>query len=132
MAVLHTLDVEATLTYLSKKAEYDREKVYEIWQTNEPSEIPRTNSHFTDHAKVLIKNIREHKLELGLDTTGFDFFDHTSRALPSSADLVSTNTSERLFAYLDECIEVVRERLSADAVVCFDWRVNLLFCRFLH
>jgi hypothetical protein len=120
----HDLDVRATLTYLSDLPLYKCQKVYEIWASEAPSEIPKTNSEFTDHENVEIFDVRTNSVITGLDTTGFVFLNHLSSALPTASDMLATETAPAVSAYLEEVIQLVRDFVSADNVICFDWRVS--------
>jgi hypothetical protein len=115
--------VRSTLTYLSDLSIYENEKVYEIWSTDVPSKLPKTNSEFTNRKGVLIEDVRSHKIDLGLDTTGFEWIQHESQTLPTPSSLLLPKSSDTLAPYLQECIALVKERTGAEMVICFDWRV---------
>jgi hypothetical protein len=118
------VDINATLTYLSDLPVYENEKLFEIWADNAPTELPRTNTEFTEHGDVLIEDLRYRPIQPDLDSTGFTFLKHESACLPRAEDMLAAEPTEMLYQYLEEVIELIKELLQADKVLCFDWRVS--------
>ena len=118
------LDVSATLTYLSDLPIYQNEKLYELWVSEPPADIPQTNSEFTEVHGISIHDARQLTDRCSLDSTGFAWITHMSNFLLNGEELLKGDQPEKLKAYLEECMDLVKERLEAEHVVCFDWRVS--------
>ena len=118
------MDLKASLIFLKDSSVYDREKLYEIWLPETPSEIPKTNCEFITQSDVPILDARTRRDDIGLDKSGFTFLEHQSSYLPTSQDLLGGERPEQLPGYLNETVGLIKSLLNADDVICFDWRVS--------
>lgn len=75
-----------------------------------------------------IQDVRTTSEVLSLDTAGFKFIRHKSNC-PLTAEHFeragsSVNGQPVVLAYLEETLDLVKNELGADKVLCCDWRVG--------
>lgn len=121
------LDAISSLSFLDNDPRYQHEKPYEIIAGMAPSGW-KSNCKFTTVPGLLIRDCRNFRDQLTIDTCGFEYhdWDCTSNLqydIFESAD--GGDLSTLIEPYLLETIARVRERFHAEKVVCFDWRVRL-------
>lgn len=111
------------MSFIADIALYDKEKPYELFM-NAPVGIQKTNCQYVDHHSIEITDARGHEAQFQLDTSGFVFLKRPYIADLRASDF-STNDDEalRVLPYLQFTTEIIKNLLSAEKVVCFDWRV---------
>jgi hypothetical protein len=117
-----------SLTFLADSPIYQREKLYEIWQETD-ADVPKTNCEFVEQPDVVVNNMRIVADQLDFESTGFNYLKAPSSVKLSGADCTSDDNA-KVHQYLMETIQLVKSEMSADDVICFDWRVkNCNFAR---
>lgn len=114
------MDRLASLTFLSTSPKYDLEKPYEIWIDSHEE----TNCVFQEYHDIRIKDIRDITDQFTLDSSGFEYIEHKSIALPPSGAELEDGGRHSILPYLNETLELVRDYTGASKAICFDWRVS--------
>lgn len=120
----------ASLAHLCKDPQYHEEAPYEVWADEIPAQLPRTNVKLELIHDVPVSDIRT----LGdrkpkLETHGFEWLHHpfpTGTGI-KGADDISFGTPDRrqgLEMYLASTINMLKDRLGCEKVLCWDWRVR--------
>jgi hypothetical protein len=121
--------VTSTLSFLRDDPKYQHEKPFQIISGILP-QFWESNCEFTSFS-VPITDCRGFKSSFSLAENGFEFWDwdlhHDLRRVLSQRSSDDIAADKLVEPYLLETIAVVRERLKADKVICFDWRVSACF-----
>ncbi|KAE9379413.1 hypothetical protein N431DRAFT_397764 [Stipitochalara longipes BDJ] len=120
--------VQANIEYLQKLPLYDEEKPY--WCFLPPSEgfdpdAQRVdNLEFEDYPEIQIEDIREFKEAPKIGISGFEVLSHQSK-------FSRFDQADDVFQYVSETEELLRERMDAVYVKCYDSRLrkNVMFQR---
>jgi hypothetical protein len=121
----------ASLAHLCKDPRYQQEAPYEVWADEIPAQLPRTNVNLELIHDVPVTDIRSLENDLpALETHGFEWLHHPFPIETGikTADDISFDTPEHrqgLEKYLASTIDMLKDRLGCDKVVCWDWRVRI-------
>lgn len=114
-------EIRATLQYLQDLPLYETEKPY--WcllpphEGFDPNAQRVDNLEFESRPDILISDIRESAEALNLDTCGFEVLAHRS-------DLSNIETAEDVDAYKAETEALLRDKLGAVFVKCYEVRMR--------
>jgi hypothetical protein len=115
-------DITTQVEYLANLEIYRQEKPYYIFYAeddDEPKSIPPTNLQFELHENILVRDVRGREDQCSLDTTGFEIIRHRCKAkLP-------IETAEDIEAYKHEIEELLKAKLNALHVYCYEARVRI-------
>lgn len=114
-------DVTASLCYLAPLESYRTERPFKIIPAAEEKyEEELSNIVGTWHDNIMIKDIRARKNNLRLEYDGLEALSHTSGY---------TNLDDVLCceAYKRENSDMLMKHFQAERVVCFDFRVLLIY-----
>lgn len=110
---------QCSFDFLSRSDLYKTEKPYYFSGPLQPSqESSRTNLQYTRHENIDIRDIRGLESQLTLEKDGFVLLHHE----PTIE--LDQPTDEQIHAYLDEVTAFIKKELSAEAVVCYNYRVR--------
>ncbi|KAL5323981.1 hypothetical protein ACEPPN_008524 [Leptodophora sp. 'Broadleaf-Isolate-01'] len=120
--------VRASLEYLQKLPLYEYEKPYWCFlppkEGYDPDHQRVDNLEFENHSDIIIQDIRDRKTKARIGECGFEVFDHKSKfsAFPTAEDVIQ---------YREETEMLLKEKLGAEFVQCYDSRLreNVLFQR---
>lgn len=114
-------EVHATLQYLQDLPLYETEKPY--WcllpphEGFDPNKQRVDNLEFESRPDICIRDITESSEVLNLDTCGFEVLSHHSK-------LSSLESAEDVDAYKVETEALLRDKLGADFVKCYEVRIR--------
>lgn len=118
------------LKYVVDESLFQDEQPYELFGfSKDPDVKPAkiTNCSYHVASDITIEDARISKEQFDLNSTGFVFTKHQS-ACPLEAryfEHAGKDLENRVVAaYLEEIISFLEERLNAEKVICFDWRVS--------
>ena len=113
------LDVSTSLQYLKNLPLYQTQKPFQVYtHIQDVPESEKTNLEFEEHNNVLIRDVRGKEDQFDLDECGFQYIKHATHV-----DL-SDVTKDVADAYLEEIKQLLLEKLKADRVFCYDFRVS--------
>lgn len=110
--------------FIADLERYKDEKLYEIWRETEPG-VPKSNCEFKEYSGIRLHNMRAADVKFDFDTTGFKAINVPSKVGLKGKDCAQDEDGALLNAYLEECIQVVKEQFKSDEIICFDWRVSM-------
>jgi hypothetical protein len=116
-----------TLKFMADLPRYESEKPYEMFGLTEIPAQQRSNCEYVAIDDIPLLDVRDYLEEtFSLKEQGFEFLRHKSQCPLSASDfeLPGNEMSPNVETYLKETIAIVKERLGALEVVCFDWRVR--------
>jgi hypothetical protein len=114
--------MEATLEYLADDPKWEKEKPYKILFKTD-STIPQSNCRF-ETGKAHVQNVRQLARQHSIEIDGFELVQSPIQAL-HAADFEDPQKEESVVVpYLKATMEFVKNRLSAERIVCIDWRVR--------
>lgn len=114
--------MEATLEYLVDDPKWDKEKPYKIFFKTD-SAIPQSNCRFGT-GKAIVQDVRQLARRHSFEIDGFELIRSPIQAL-HAADFEDPQKEESVVVpYLQATMEFVKSRLSAERIVCIDWRVR--------
>ena len=109
--------------FLKRSKLYDTEKPYYFSGALEPEqEKQRSNLEYTTHNDIELIDLRGRERQLRLETHGFELLRHNPEAN------LHEPTDDDLEGYLEEIAAVVKERLSAELVLAYNFRVSSESC----
>lgn len=79
----------------------------------------RTNIFYQVQDNIPFYDLRKHDESPKIESHGFEFL-----KIPSAVDL-RRPLDDTLHKYLLESVEIIQKHLSADRVICYDYRVSL-------
>ncbi|KAL6828082.1 hypothetical protein V8C40DRAFT_274522 [Trichoderma camerunense] len=105
---------------------YKSEVPYELFGFPDSTSSRITNCQYMTVNNIDIQDVRTTSEVLSLDTAGFKFIRHKSNC-PLTAEHFeragsSVNGQPVVLAYLEETLDLVKNELGADKVLCCDWR----------
>ena len=104
--------------YLTKSDLYATEKPYYFsGELEKDQESLRTNLTYTTHHDIRLHDLRGSEKHLSLDTHGFQLLNHESLLSMEDPD------DATLQAYLKEVSLVLKDKLDAEKVLCYSYRV---------
>ncbi|KUJ21854.1 uncharacterized protein LY89DRAFT_681235 [Mollisia scopiformis] len=109
------------LNFLRDLSEYDEVKPYHISGIiSADHESCRTNMQFEKRGQVPFYNLRGQEHELSIDKHGFEMI-----TVPKDISHLDVKGSQKQ-EYISHMTEIVKRRLSATLVLCYDYRVYCL------
>lgn len=120
--------VQASIEYLQKLSLYDEEKPYWCFlppsEDFDPDEQRVDNLEFEDYPDIQIQDIRDFDKAPKIDDSGFEVLNHQSK-------FSKFDRADDVFQYVSETEELLRERMDAVYVKCYDSRLrkNVMFQR---
>jgi hypothetical protein len=120
--------VQANIEYLQKLSLYDKEKPYWCFlppsESFDPDAQRVDNLEFEDYPDIQIEDIRELNEPPKIDDSGFEVLSHQSK-------FSKFDRADDVFQYVSETEELLRERMDAVYVKCYDSRLrkNAMFQR---
>lgn len=114
-----------TLSYLKKLPIYESVKPYQLHGFTELSKEQQTNCVFEELTDVVAEDLRDARDDCRIEKEGFEFRKVPTRCAlnPQIFEREAPDFNEIVQDYLQETMEVVRERFNACGVVTIDWRV---------
>jgi hypothetical protein len=113
------------LTFLKRLQTYETIQPYELIGFPDIPEADRSNCVFETRYDIDVQNVRGHESLFTLSEHGFCFAKHSSKCLPTTvADRFDLTGNMPPVAYIEETANFVKEKLNAENVICFDWRVS--------
>ncbi|KAK4221670.1 hydroxylase/desaturase CTB9 [Podospora fimiseda] len=105
---------------------FQKEVPYEIFGHPTPTSDRITNCKFETIGGVEIQDVRDVAQDYSLNTTGFAFMHHESKCRLNPKDFEKAGNSlennPAVLAYLEENIELIRDLVGGEKVICCDWR----------
>lgn len=109
---------QCSFDYLSKSDVYEKEKPYYFsGRVDSSQKSSRTNLQYVTHENISIRDVRGLVDQLTLERDGFVLLRHE----PSIK--LDHTTDGQIHAYLDEVTVFIKEKLSAEAVFCYNYQV---------
>lgn len=115
---------KSSLQFIKVTERFNTEKPYEIW-ASEYSSFPRTNCTFHTVGDVPIEDVRNLKTKPSLHLNGFEY-------ISDPIQLPSSNIDETAKICINAALSLVEQKLNAQSVVCYDWRVCYTHCDLLQ
>lgn len=107
---------------------FKSEVPYELFGFPDSTSPRITNCQYMTVDSINIQDIRTTSEILSLDTTGFKFIRHKSSCSLTAEHFERAGSSITgqpvVHAYLEETLNLIKNELGADKVLCFDWRVG--------
>lgn len=118
-----------TLNYLKELPIYESVKPYQLNGFTELSKEQQTNCVFEELTDVVVEDVRDARYDCRIEKEGFEFMRAPTRCAlnPQVFEREAPDVNGIIQDYLQETMEVVRERFNACGVVTIDWRVLCLF-----
>lgn len=114
--------MHATFEFLEDLDIYKEEKPYEIWAPNNTSLAP-SKCHFKTRNIKLISARELDELEIpDFKKCGFEWVSVPEAMRLSRDEFRASN--DKIDDYLEKVVEFTKEKLGAENVICFDWRVR--------
>ncbi|RDW67054.1 hypothetical protein BP5796_09803 [Coleophoma crateriformis] len=114
--------MEVSLSFLSELPLYATEKPYDIYR-EVPAGVPTSNCEFEEHHNIKVYDVRKIQSSFDLDSSGFKLLRAPSKIDVNSIDF-KDRTSDSTMVYLRDTVNLVKEELGANRVLCFDWRLR--------
>lgn len=115
--------------YLRDSRLWDIEIPYELFGYPVYDSGRITNCEYVTFDNVPVKDVRDIVSPFDLESAGFTYIKHHSTCplLAEHFEKVGSDLSNNsvVAAYLEETMSLVERQLSAEKVICFDWRVRL-------
>lgn len=126
----------ATLSHLCDDPIYEKEIPYKIWTDSVSESVQRTNVKLNIAPDCPLTNIRNIDKKPELETWGFEWMHqefpyHTGLHNADYVELTTQVQRDVLDRYLSCMSDFLREKLECAKVICWDWRVNMLWS-FVH
>ncbi|KAJ5113780.1 hypothetical protein N7456_002314 [Penicillium angulare] len=116
--------MHVSMTFLSDLPIYEVEKPYDLYTPVPPGQRS-SNCEYTEHNNILLHDVEELQNHSDLEVTGFKFLHAPSNATLESQDLEdAAKAPTAIQPYLSETVDLVKDELNADKVICFDWRLR--------
>lgn len=116
------------LRFLKDSPIFDREVPYELFGHPQLNSERITNCEFALVEEVLVEDVRDNPHIFDLENAGFTYVKHHSACplLAQHFESVGTgvDTDSVAISYLEETIALVKNELSPERAICFDWRVS--------
>ncbi|KAK3984001.1 hypothetical protein QBC44DRAFT_386112 [Cladorrhinum sp. PSN332] len=109
---------------------FEEEQPYELFNAVlKPGIIEppkRTNCSYYVQDGVAVNDVRDIESGADLDEQGFTFVKHQTSCLLSAENFEAVTGPHNLvvLSYLHEMINLVKQQLSLEKVICIDWRVR--------
>lgn len=116
--------MEATLEYLVDDPRWEKEKPYRLFVKTD-STIPQTNCQF-EAGKARVQDVRQldRHMQPSFEMDGFELL-HSPLPGLHAADFEDPQKEESVAVpYLQTTMTLLKNRLSAEHIVCIDWRVR--------
>ncbi|KAK4176445.1 hydroxylase/desaturase CTB9 [Triangularia setosa] len=115
-----------SLRFLIDLELFKKEVPFEIFGYPYPTSERITNCEYEIINEIEIQDVRVSPAECSLDTTGFTYIHHKSACELRKEHFEKVGSSlednPTVVAYLNESMRLVKDRLGAEKVICFDWR----------
>jgi hypothetical protein len=115
-----------TMKFLKELPLYKDVQPYKLHGFSEPSEEQQTNCVFEEIKDVVAEDLRGSGKTCSLEVEGFEFM-KAPISCSLSAEVFERDgldTNDILRDYIQETMDLVKERLRAPIVVTIDWRVT--------
>jgi hypothetical protein len=111
----------ASFRYIRNLERYKDEKPYMIAEADHVPENKRSNIELEWHDNVPVEDVRGRESDFTIEHNSFEFVKLGSSVPFPDAGSVS--------AYVESVAELLRQRLQADKVICYDTTVNITSSR---
>jgi hypothetical protein len=115
-------NVVASFQFLSELPLYETEKPYELFMYTIPEGLPKSNCEYTQHDCIAVNDARGIEDDIRLQDCGFCFLRADHVPVPTM-DCFESGTQVEISQYLNDTVSLLQQHLSADRILCFDWRV---------
>lgn len=116
----------ASFHFLTESLLSSTEKPYEIFMRSIPDGLPKTNCEYTTHDGIAINDARDGTHGITLENFGFCFLPADDFPAPTMGCFESGEEHE-VARYLRDTVAFVHRHIPADKILCFDWRVRIIF-----
>jgi hypothetical protein len=118
--------MQTTVKFLRELPKYEVEQPYELYGYPMRESEKITNCEFEYVRDLKVENARPSMKTFKLRDSGFEFVHHQTKIAFTAENFESAgNQSQIVNAYLEETMAMVKKKVGASDVVCFDWRVSI-------
>lgn len=108
----------ASFQYIKHDPLHEHEKPYRLNKFTPPEGLATTNIEFETHCDASLSDLRGQEDYLDLERDAFKFINYPSTVKPE-------NVGESLLSYCEESIQLIKDQLNPDRVICYEALVSL-------